>query len=65
MAEIEPSVLSRQCLSQRLRSLEEATRQVEAWQVHCNQDRAKVNWCFTTTTLVSNLGSFTHHKMFE
>jgi hypothetical protein len=28
--------------------LEEATRQVEAWQNHRNQDQAKVNWRFTT-----------------
>jgi hypothetical protein len=48
IAEIELSVLSRQCLSQRLSSLEEATRQVEAWQNHRNQDQAKVNWRFTT-----------------
>jgi hypothetical protein len=48
MAEIELSVLSRQCLSRRLSSLEEATRQVEAWQNHRNQDQAKVNWRFTT-----------------
>jgi transposase len=48
MAEIELSVLSRQCLSQRLSSLEEATRQVEAWQAHRNQAQAKVNWRFTT-----------------
>lgn len=48
MAEIELSVLSRQCLSQRLSSLEEATRQVEAWQTHRNWDQATVNWRFTT-----------------
>lgn len=48
MAEIELSVLSRQCLCRRLSSLEEATRQIEAWQVHRNQDQAKVTWRFTT-----------------
>jgi transposase len=48
MAEIELSVLSRQCLSRRLGSFEEARRQVEAWQHHRNHDLAKVNWRFTT-----------------
>ena len=48
MAEIELSVLSRQCLDRRLSSLSEATCQVEAWQNHRNQDHAKVNWRFTT-----------------
>jgi hypothetical protein len=48
LAEIELSGLSRQCLSRRLGSFEEATRQVEAWQNHRNQDQAKVNWRFTT-----------------
>ena len=48
MAESELGVLSRPCLSRRLSSGEEATRQVEAWQTHRNPDQAKVNWRFTT-----------------
>jgi hypothetical protein len=48
MAEIELSVLSRQCLSQRLGGFAEAERHVQAWETHRNQDQAKVNWRFTT-----------------
>jgi len=48
MAEIELTVLSRQSLSRRLGSVGEAIRQVEAWQMHRNRDRAKVNCRFTT-----------------
>lgn len=48
MAEIERSVLSRQCLSRRLGSFAEAERQVQAWETYRNQDQAKVDWRFTT-----------------
>ena len=48
MAEIELSVLGRQCLSRRLGSFAEAERQVQAWETHRNQDQAKVDWRFTT-----------------
>ena len=48
MAEIELSVLSRQCLSRRMGSFAEAERQVQAWETHRNQDQAKVDWRFTT-----------------
>ena len=48
MAEIDLSVLSRQCLSRRLGSFAEAEQQVQAWETHRNQDQAKVDWRFTT-----------------
>jgi DDE superfamily endonuclease len=48
MAEIELSVLSRQCLSRRLGGFTEAQRQVQAWETHRNQAQAKVDWRFTT-----------------
>ncbi len=47
MAEIELSVLDRQCLSQRLASLEIAERQVAAWTTRRNQQRATIDWHFT------------------
>jgi hypothetical protein len=47
MAEIELSALDRQCLSQRLASLEIAERQVAAWTAHRNQKQTTIDWRFT------------------
>jgi hypothetical protein len=47
MAEIELSVLDRQCLSQRLPSLEVASQQVAAWTSRRNQAEVTINWRFT------------------
>jgi hypothetical protein len=46
MAEIEISVLSRQCLQQRLPSLSELETQVTAWTSRRNEQAVKINWCF-------------------
>lgn len=48
MAEIELSVLARQCLHQRLASLDAVTAQVDAWQQQRNQAHVTINWRFTT-----------------
>ena len=48
MAEIEFSVLRRQCLSRRIPDQETLKREVQAWQDRRNQQRATVNWRFTT-----------------
>ena len=48
MAELELSVLSRQCLSRRLGSQDRAREEVAAWQAQRNQARARVYWRFTT-----------------
>jgi hypothetical protein len=48
MAEIEFSVLSRQCLGQRLASKEAMATAVAAWELERNRVRAKINWRFTT-----------------
>lgn len=48
MAEIELSVLSRQCLGQRLPSKEAMATAVEAWETERNRAVAKINWRFTT-----------------
>lgn len=48
MAEIELSVLSRQCLGQRLPSKEAMATAVAAWELERNRVRAKINWRFTT-----------------
>ena len=47
MAEIELSALDRQCLSQRLASLEQAAQQVAAWTARRNQQQVTINWRFT------------------
>lgn len=48
MAEIELSVLSRQCLDRRIPDQETLVREVSAWERGRNQGKCKVNWQFTT-----------------
>ena len=48
MAEIEFSVLRRQCLSRRIPDQATLKREVQAWQNRRNQQRATVKWRFTT-----------------
>jgi hypothetical protein len=48
MAEIELSVLQRQCLNRRIPDQETLKREVAAWEHERNQDAVKVNWRFTT-----------------
>jgi hypothetical protein len=49
MAEIELSLLSRQCLKQRIPDTDSLRRQVEAWQTERNARAATIRWRFTTT----------------
>lgn len=48
MAEIELSVLARQCLDRRTESTEELRREVEAWEEERNERMVEVRWQFTT-----------------
>lgn len=48
MAEIELSVLQRQCLDRRIPDQEMLTREVAMWEHKRNQDAVQVNWRFTT-----------------
>jgi hypothetical protein len=48
MAELELSVLSRQCLKERMDNLHEMQRHVQAWQSRRNQTATRVQWQFTT-----------------
>ena len=48
MAEIELSVLGRQCLSRRIPDQEALRREVDAWETHRNKSEATVDWRFTT-----------------
>jgi len=36
------------CLNRRIDNIEDARREVQAWQEHRNNKNAKVNWQFTT-----------------
>ncbi len=47
MAEIELSVLARQCLKQRMESRENMEQQVTAWQKRRNTAQGKVDWRFS------------------
>jgi hypothetical protein len=48
MAEIELSVLARQCLDRRIESSDELRREVSAWEEERNERQVGVNWQFTT-----------------
>jgi transposase len=48
MAEIELSVLARQCLDRRIPDREALTREVAAWEAKRNAAGAKADWQFTT-----------------
>jgi DDE superfamily endonuclease len=48
VAEIELSVLSRQCLDRRIASADELLKQLEPWEVERNDREVGVKWRFTT-----------------
>jgi len=48
MAEIELSVLSRQCLARRIGDAETLAREVAAWEQERNMAGARIDWQFTT-----------------
>ena len=48
MAEIELSVLARQCLDRRIETREELEREVAAWEEERNERGVEVQWRFTT-----------------
>lgn len=48
VAEIELSVLSRQCLNRRIADQQTLQREVKAWNTARNRDASKVTWHFTT-----------------
>lgn len=49
VAEIELSVLSRQCLNRRIESIEELRREVSAWEEKRNEQQVEVRWQFATS----------------
>jgi hypothetical protein len=48
MAEIELSVLTRQCLDRRISDKNVLTEEVAAWENRPNQNSSSVDWRFTT-----------------
>jgi len=48
MAELEIGVMSRQCLVQRIPTIEKMTAEVQAWVGQRNNEKATVRWQFTT-----------------
>ena len=48
MAEIELSILSRQCLNRRIPTQEIIKEEIAAWEKVRNQEKATVSWRFTT-----------------
>ena len=55
MAEIEFSVMSKQCLARRIASINEMRTQIRAWQKRRNKERAKISWRFSTDKARSKL----------
>lgn len=49
MAEIEISILSRQCLKRRVGSLAQLADVSQAWTTARNVQQARINWCFDVT----------------
>jgi hypothetical protein len=48
MAEIELSILSRQCLDRRISDFEILKSEVAAWQSQRNEEETWIDWRFTT-----------------
>ncbi len=57
MAEIELSILSRQCLNRRFDSVAEMEQEIDAWQIKRNQQKLGANWQFTTQDARTKLKS--------
>lgn len=47
MAEIEISILARQCLNRRMEQRDFLIREVDAWQAERNEQGARIHWTFT------------------
>ena len=48
MAEIDLNVMTRQCLSRRISTLDKLKCELSAWELECNRDTAKIQWQFQT-----------------
>lgn len=57
MVELEFSVLSRQCLNRRIPTITQLQPEIAAWEQERNQNRATVNWRFSTVDARTKFGS--------
>lgn len=48
MAEIELNVMTRQCLSRRIETINRLRRELSAWENERNQNKSKIKWHFQT-----------------
>jgi len=64
MAEIEISILSRQCLKQRIASLDTLQPLVHSWMTGRNAKKATINWCFDVTKARTKLAHLYPQKTF-
>lgn len=48
MAEIELNVMTRQCLSRRIETINRLRRELSAWETERNQSKSKIKWHFQT-----------------
>jgi predicted AAA+ superfamily ATPase len=48
MAEIDLSILSRQCLARRIPDQETLKNEIAAWETHRNEQSCTINWQFAT-----------------
>ncbi len=49
MAEIELSILQRQCLARRIPDEETLKREIVSWESQRNEEKAKIDWRFSIT----------------
>lgn len=63
MAEIEISVLARQCLSRRVPTLEEVQQQATTWARERNRQRATINWTFKKADARRTFPELYRHKL--
>lgn len=57
ISEIEPNVMTRQCLSRRIAEIEQLRGELSAWETERNTLAAKVNWHFRTNDARIKLSS--------
>ena len=62
MAEIEFSALSRQCLRQRINSIEKMKGKVAAWQQMRNQQKVSISWSYTSEDAQKTFSKFYSEK---
>ena len=55
MAEVELNVMTRQCLSRRIATIDELRQELAAWETRRNKNVARINWQFTTESARTKL----------